>query len=135
MPVNSPGTSRMALNVAAVSSTSLGLGFGIPCAIGLRHFATTGKIWVFMGYPTYGHGPFERAGIRTSVPLLGMFLAVCGAEVAAGWLLIRSPKAGRRLALALLAAEIPFWAGFALPLAPPLALLRTMAVLRSRATG
>lgn len=34
------------------------------------------------GFPAYGHGPFERIGIETSIPLLVGFLAVCAAEVA-----------------------------------------------------
>jgi hypothetical protein len=35
-----------------------------------------------LGFPTYGGGPFEDAGIQTSVPLLVSFLLVCVGEVA-----------------------------------------------------
>ena len=52
----------------------LGLGFGVPCLLGLVHFARTGEVWTFMGFPTYGGGPFERLGLPTSVPLLAAFL-------------------------------------------------------------
>ena len=124
-----PQESGVALQVAAASSAVLGLGFGIPCALGIRHFASTGEVLTFMGYPTYGNGPFEKLGIKTSVPLLAAFLAVCGAEVVAGWLLWRRPRVGTRVSLALLPVEIPFWLGFALPYAPPLALARTAGAL------
>jgi hypothetical protein len=66
----------------------LGLGFGLPCAVGILHFAKTGEVWTFVGFPSYGGGPFERAGIRTGVPLLIAFLVVCIAEVAVGVMLL-----------------------------------------------
>lgn len=40
-----------------------------------------------MGFPTYGHGPFERAGLQASTALLVGFLSVCIAEVAVGVML------------------------------------------------
>ena len=58
-------------------SLVLGLGVGLPCVFAIRHVARTGQLWTFMGSPTYGHRPFERIGIETSVPLLVGFLAVC----------------------------------------------------------
>lgn len=33
-------------------SLFLGLGFGLPCFFAIRHFAQTGEVWTFMGFPT-----------------------------------------------------------------------------------
>lgn len=81
---------------AGVLALLLGLGFGILGVIGVRHFARQHEIWQFLGFPTYGDGPFERAGILTTVPLLLGFVAVCAAEVGIGVLL--APVAPRRQA-------------------------------------
>jgi hypothetical protein len=85
-----------------------------------------GRSW---GFPTYGKGPFESAGITVSVPLLGAFVVVCATEVVTAGLLWRGSRAGTRLALWLLPAELVFWTGFALPFGPPLALARTITII------
>jgi len=121
--------STRGLKVAAVLGACSGLGFGIPCAFGLRHFARTGEVWTFMRFPTYGKGPFEKAGLQTSVPLLGAFLVVCSAEVATAWLLWKRPRTGTAISHVLLPAELLFWAGFALPFGPPLGVARTIAII------
>jgi hypothetical protein len=115
--------------VAGSVSVLLGLGFGLPCLLGIRHFARTGEVWTFMGFPTYGNGPFERIGIPTSTPLLVGFLAVCLAEVALGWMIWSGAPGAKVVSLALLPVEPAFWIGFALPLGPPLAIARTILVL------
>lgn len=134
--IHSPSTdtqaSPPAMKAAAVFAAIAGLGFGIPCAFGIRHLARTGEVWTFMGFPTYGKGPFDRMGVPTSVSLLSGYLVVCAAEVATAWLLWRHPRTGRRLSVAILPAELLFWAGFALPFGPPLALARTLAALSAR---
>lgn len=115
--------------VAASLSLPLGLGFGLPCVFAIRHYVRTGQIWTLMGFPAYGHGPFERIGIETSVPLLVGFLAVCAAEVAvAVTLWARAPYAAA-VSYALLPFELVFWIGFALPVGPPLGLARTVLLL------
>ena len=98
---------------AAVCSLVLGLGFGLPGAYGAWYFARLGEVWTFLGFPTYGDGPFERWGVPTSVPLLVGFVLVCTAEVAVGVLLWRDADATLWLALALLPVELAFWVGFA----------------------
>jgi hypothetical protein len=115
--------------VAGLLSVLLGLGFGLPCAVGMRHLARTGDIWTFLGFPTYGHGPFERAGHPTSVPLMAGFLLVCIVEVVVGVLLWWDAPHAAALAYALLPFEAVFWAGFALPLGPPFGLARTVLLL------
>lgn len=65
-----------------------GLGFGIPGAIGTRVLAARGEVWSFLGFPTYGGGPFTAHGVDTTVPLMLGFVAVCAAEVVVGVLLL-----------------------------------------------
>ena len=115
--------------IAGSLSILLGLGFGLPCLFGVRHFARTGEVWTFMGFPAYGNGPFERRGIPTSTPLLLGFLSVCLAEVAVGGLIWSGAPAATAISLALLPAEFVFWIGFALPFGPPLGIARTILVL------
>lgn len=126
------GASNTGMTVAAALAAFPGLGFGIPCAMGMVHLARTGEVWTFMGFPTYGKGPFEKAGLPTTLPLLGAFLAVCTAEVATAWLLWRRPRVGAPVSLVLLPAELLFWAGFALPFGPPFGIARAILVLGQR---
>lgn len=114
---------------AAICSWFLSLGFGLPCVYGIWYFAEHGRVWTFLGFPTYGQGPFENIGLHTSVPLLVAFLLVGVAEFVVGWLLWRRRRAGTVLALALLPVEFAFWIGFALPVGPVAGLTRTALVL------
>ena len=114
---------------AAVCSLVLGLGFGLPGVYGAWYFAQHNQAWTFLGFPTYGGGPFERWGLPTSTALLLAFAAVCGAEVVVGVLLWRDAATAPWLALALLPAELVFWIGFALPFGPLLGLARTVLVV------
>jgi hypothetical protein len=110
---------------AAVCSILLGLGFGIPGIFGGVHLARTDQVWTFMGFPTYGGGPFERLGITSTVPLVLAFVAVCAAEVGLGVLLwVEAPHA-ELFSHLLLPFELVFWIGFALPFGPVLGILRT----------
>jgi hypothetical protein len=109
---------------AAVLAWTAGLGFGLPCAYGIKYFADRHEVWEFLGFPTYGGGHFEEVGVQTSVGLLSGFLAVCGTEVLAGVLLWRGERAGRVLAFGLLPLELAFWIGFALPAGPLLGVAR-----------
>ncbi len=109
---------------AGLVSAALGLMFGIPGVFAIDHFAQTGKVWTFMGFPTYGNGPFDRIGLPTSAALLAGFLAVCIAEVAVGILLCVDGTAAPVLSYALLPFELAFWIGFALPFGPLLGIAR-----------
>jgi hypothetical protein len=100
---------------AGVLALLLGLGFGIPGFIGLRYFAHQHEIWRFLGFPTYGEGPFERVGIATTVPLLAGYVIVCAAEVVVGALMLADVRPALWLSLALLPFELVYWTGFALP--------------------
>ena len=120
---------------AAVCSLLLGLGFGLPGAYGAVHFARHAEVWTFLGFPTYGGGPFERWGLPTSVELLLGFVLVCAAEVVVGVLLWRDVAAAPWLAFVLLPVELAFWIGFALPFGPLLGLARTALVIAALASG
>jgi hypothetical protein len=92
-----------------------GLGFGPLGVYGARYLAEHGRVWYFMGFPTYGNGPFERLGVRTSVPLIIGFAVVCAAEVVVGGLLLAGWRPALWLSFALLPFELAYWYGFALP--------------------
>ncbi len=111
---------------AGILSVILGLGFGLPGVFGARHFARTGEVWTFMGFPTYGGGPFERWGIQTSVALIVGFVVLCALEVVVGVLLIADVSHATGLSYALLPLELVFWIGFALPFGPVLGVARTV---------
>ena len=110
---------------AGFLSVILGLGFGLPGVFAIRHFAQTGEVWTFIGFPTYGNGPFERVGVQTSSALLVGFLLVCIAEVAVGVLLWAGNPYAPAASYALLPFELAFWIGFALPFGPLLGIART----------
>ena len=114
---------------AAVCSFVLGLGFGLPGAYGAWYFARHDTVWTFLGFPTYGGGPFEGWGVPTSVRLLLAFVLVCAAEVVVGVLLWGDRAVGLWLALALVPVELVFWVGFALPFGPLFGAARTVLVV------
>ena len=114
---------------AAILAWISGLGFGLPAVFGLRYFVQQHEVWTFMGFPTYGGGPFDRWGIPTSVPLLAGFIAVCAAELVVGVLLWSGRSIGLSLAIGLLPFELIYWIGFALPYGPIVGAIRTIAVI------
>jgi hypothetical protein len=113
---------------AAVCSILLGLGFGMPGAYGAAYLAVHHQIWRFLGFPTYGEGPFTRWGVETSVPLLLAYVLLCAGEVGLGVWLWRGSSAALWAALAVLPFELVFWTGFALPFGFLLGLTRTVLV-------
>lgn len=120
---------RRLAHVAAIVSLFAGLGFGLPCLYGVWYFATRHEVWTFVGFPTYGHGPFETNGIPTTVPLLLGFLIVCALEVGIGAYLWRPHRCAYWAALALLPIETVYWIGFALPVGPVLGAARTALIV------
>lgn len=117
------------LKAAAICSLLLGFGFGLPGVFGTLHFSRTGEVWTFLGFPTYGGGPFERIGLPTSVPLLLGYVVVCLAEVVVGVMLLLDVPHAATAGYALLPFEFAFWIGFALPFGPPLGIVRTVLLL------
>ena len=98
---------------------------------GIRNLLAGRDIPMILGFPAYGGGPFERHGLPTTVPLLAGFLFVCILECAAGWLLWSGSTTGAILAMALLPVGAVFWWGFALPIPPIFAIVRTVLIVLS----
>lgn len=124
--------SREGMSYLRASSVLLifsGLGFGIPCVLAIRNLRAGRDIPYLMGFPAYGGGPFERIGIHTTVPLLAAFMLVCSLEVVAGALLWDADIGGAILAMVLMPLGVFFWWGFALPIPPLFALVRTVLIL------
>ncbi len=103
------------IRLAGVSALSAGLMFGIPGIFGIRHFAETGKVLQFMGFPAYGDGPFLSAGIKTTIVLLAGFVVVCAIETAVGVSLLARWTPALWIQFALIPFELAYWWGFALP--------------------
>ena len=120
---------RTPSRVAACLAWTTGLGFGPLGVYGTAYFARHGDVWYFMGFPTYGDGPFEAIGVPTSVALLTGFTVMCAAELLVGILLWKRRPAGLWLSLVLLPFEAGYWLGFALPVGPLLGAARTVAVV------
>jgi len=119
------------LRAAAILLWFTALGFGIFCLPAIGNLLAGRGIPYVLGFPAYGEGPFERVGIPTTVPLLAAFLLVCILEGLAGWLLWHGDKSGAVLALALVPVGAFFWWGFALPIPPIVALVRTVLIVLS----
>jgi hypothetical protein len=117
------------LRVAAMFLVVNGLGFGVFCIPAIRNLLQGRDIPIVMGFPAYGRGPFERAGIPTTVPLLSGFLLVCILEIVAGVLLWGGARTGAYLALAVLPAGAVYWWGFALPFGPVFAVISTVLIV------
>lgn len=117
------------LRLAAIPLIISGIGFGAFCIPAIRNLRAGREIPIVMGFPAYGRGPFERAGIQTTVPLLAGFLFACILQITAGLLVWRGSKAGAILALAHLPAAGVYWWGFALPFGPIFALISTVLIL------
>lgn len=117
------------LRLAGIFLLVNGVGFGVFCIPAIRNLLAGRDIPIVMGFPAYGRGPFEHAGIQTTIPLLAGFLLVCVLEAVAGLLVWGGSRVGAILALALLPAGAIFWWGFALPFGPVFALLSTLFLL------
>ncbi|MEA2647027.1 MAG: hypothetical protein QOE92_2110 [Chloroflexota bacterium] len=120
---------NLPLRGAAVLLWFDALGFGIPCVMAIRSLLSGQGIPMLMGFPAYGGGPFESHGIQTTVPLVVAFLVVCVLEGVAGWLLWGGHREGAILAFALLPFGALFWWGFALPIPPLFAIVRSLLIL------
>ena len=123
--MNSP----LIIRIASILLWFTAVGFGLPCIYAIRNLLAGRGYPYLMGFPAYGGGPFERFGIHTTIPLIAAFLLVCILEGVAGWLLWGGQKSGAILALALIPFGALFWWGFALPIPPIFAIVRTALIL------
>lgn len=122
-------SASFSIRVASILLWTTSVGFGVFCPPAIRSLLAGRGIPRVMGFPAFGEGPFERHGIPTTVPLLAGFMFVCILEGVAGWSLWGGHRFGAILALALLPAGAVFWWGFALPIPPILAVVRTILIL------
>lgn len=116
------------LRLAALLLWLNAVGFGLPRLQASSKLLAGRDIAYVMGFPAYGHGPFERYGLPTTVPLLLGLLIVCLLEGLAGWLVWRGRRRGAILLL--LPAGKVYWWGFALPLGAIFALARTLLIVQ-----
>ena len=117
------------LKIAAFAAWFQGLGFGLPCIYGIWYLWKEKKIAHFMGFPTYGNGPFEKIGVHSTPGLLISFLLVCVMECVAAQMIWNGEKGGAVLSLIIIPLELFFYIGFALPFGPPVMLLRIVLVI------
>ncbi|WP_328988855.1 hypothetical protein OG394_21770 [Kribbella sp. NBC_01245] len=117
------------IRTAAVLCWFNAIGFGVFTIPAIARVQAGKDLPIVFGFPAYGQGPFENHGIKSTVPLLAGFLAVCLVEAAAGWLLWGNHRTGAILALAILPAGAIYWWGFALPIPPLVAVARTALLL------
>ena len=117
------------IRIAVIFLWTTAVGFGVFCLPAIRNLLAGRELPRVMGFPAFGGGPFERHGMPTTVPLLAGFLLVCILEGVAGWYLWGGHKFGAILSLALLPVGAIFWWGFALPIPPIFAVVRTLLIL------
>lgn len=103
------------LRLAGLSAVINGVGFGAFDVPAIWHRARFGTVWIALGEPTYGHGPFEDHGVSVTVPLLAAFLVACLVLTLGGLLLVIPRSTGVVVTLAGIVACAPFWWGFNLP--------------------
>jgi hypothetical protein len=119
----------MPIRIAAVLSVVNGLGFGLFTVPAARYLLEHRELPRMFGFPLFGGGFYETFGIEPFVVLLVAFLLVSILEVVVGGLLWNGERSGGILALVLLPVGAVFWLGFALPLPPLSALLRTALIV------
>jgi hypothetical protein len=117
------------IRAAAILCWINAIGFGVFTIPAMARVRAGRDIPMVLGFPAYGRGPFEAHGIRSTVPLLAGFLVVCVMEGLAGWLLWGEHRSGAILAIAVLPLGAVYWWGFALPIPPVLALVRTALIV------
>ena len=105
----------------------IGLGFGLPAIWCAVRVAAGQDLPMMFGFRAFD-GPFVRLGDAWLATLLLAFAAVCLVDVVAGVLLWRQSAAGAWLAVATLPLGAVFWYGFALPIPPMAALIRSLLI-------
>ena len=114
------------LQAAALCAALIGLGFGLPTPFAAAQLLREGRLPTFIGaFPMYGGGWLERAPQEWFVVGLALFAAVCAVDAFAAVLLWDGQRLGALLLIATLPFEAIFWSGFALPIPPIFALVRS----------
>ena len=119
------------LRIASALLVIDGVGFGVFAVPAIVRVLQHRPIPIVFGFPAYGGGPFERIGLKSTVPLLAAFLLVDILEVVAGVLVWQGSKAGAILGFVLIPCGAFFWWGFALPIPPVFAVARSALIAMS----
>ena len=77
-------------------------------------------------------GPFGRLGFRPVLLLAGVFTLLGALEALVGMRLWRHGTGATGQAVAVNALGVPFWVGFMLPYAPPVAAIRLLLLWAAR---
>ncbi len=113
------------LQASSVLMWLVAAGFGIPAPFVASHLLRERTLPSFMGlFPMYGGGLFDRFSPEVFAVLLGLFTALCALEAYAGLLLWNGQQIGALTTVVLLPIEVLFWAGFAVPIPPLIAIAR-----------
>lgn len=119
------------LRIASALFVIDGVGFGVFAVPAIVRVLQRRPIPIVFGFPAYGGGPFERIGLKSTVPLLAAFLLVNILEIVAGVLVWNGSRAGAILGFAMVPCGAYFWWGFALPIPPIFAIVRSFLVAMS----
>ena len=113
------------LQISAALMAFIAVGFGAPAPFVAAHLLRERSLPTFIGtFPAYGGPLSERVTPEVFAVLLGLFTALSALELFAAVLLWQGHHVGGVLAVALLPLEVAFWAGFALPIPPMVAVAR-----------
>ena len=113
------------IRIAAALTVLMALGFALPAPWVIERLRRTGTLPTFFGlFPMYGGPAFARVSHPMFSVLLASFAVVLALDVIAGWLLWKGDRNGAVLTLALLPIEAAYWAAFALPIPPLVAVVR-----------
>src|ERR1700756_2507935 len=123
--------STVPLRIASALLIFDGVGFGVFAVPAIVRVLQHRPIPIVFGFPAYGGGPFERVGLKSTVPLLAAFLLVDILEIVAGALVWQGSKGGAILGFVLIPWVAFFWWGFALPIPPILAVARSALIAMS----
>lgn len=120
----------LALKASAVLMCLVAIGFGGTAPFAAARLLRDRELPVLFGLPfrAYGGGFFEQWSPEVFAVLLGLFAALSALELFAGYLLWHGEPLGAVITIALLPIEIFFWAGFAVPI-PPLVAVARMGLL------
>ena len=117
------------IRIAAALTVFVALGFGLPVPWVIERLRRTGALPTFFDlFPLYGGPAFARMSHTTFSVLLASFAVVLALDLVAGWLLWKGDRAGAVLTLALVPVEAAYWAAFALPIPPMMAVVRIVLI-------
>lgn len=120
------------LRASALLHAASGVGIIASMALIIGVALRDGRLPVSHGIHWLDGGPFGRLGFRRVLLLAGVFTLLGVIEVVVGTRLWRHGISATREAVAVNALGVPFWVGFMLPYAPPVAGLRLLLLWAAR---